>query len=103
MHQVNHTPFGLLLGELQGLLHPDAFERVRVLMTSWAGQQINVPARRRWLIDAAQLAAERMLRQGVPTPVIRDRLVALGVSRATAYRIVQARRRAIEEVAHGDA
>jgi hypothetical protein len=84
----NPTPFGLLLGELQGLLHPDAFDRVRVLMSSWAGQQINVPAPRRWLIDAAQLAASRMLAQGVPTPVIRERLISMGVSRATAYNVI---------------
>lgn len=89
-------PFDLLLGELSGQLPPGHLERVRVVLQSWAGQQLRVPASRRWLIDTAQHAAHRMLAQGVAAPVMRDRLISLGVSRATAYNLIGRARKAVQ-------
>jgi hypothetical protein len=91
--------FELLLGELQGCgLSPEQFERVRAVFTSWGGQQVNVPARRRWLMADALQAARRMLSAGVSAPAMRDRLIGMGLGRSNAYQIIA---RAREEVDRG--
>jgi hypothetical protein len=59
------------MGELRAMLHETHFERVQVLLSSWAGQQINVPASVRWRVEAAQMAAQRMHAQGLPSAVHR--------------------------------
>jgi len=91
------TAFNLLLGELGGVLDPAAMERARVVFAGWAGQEVYVPAPREWLAEAAEAAARRMLASRTDVPLVRDRLMGMGITRSSAYRII---RRVSKEVHH---
>jgi hypothetical protein len=80
--------FDLLMRDLQALLSPSQVEQVHAMLASWAGQAIYVPHIRRWQKLRARALAAKMVSDGLPPPVVRDRLIEVGICRASAYRLI---------------
>lgn len=85
------TAFDLLLDELQRScgLTPAQCDRMRPVFASWSRQTLRMPSSARWLREAARDAAARMLVTGEPVPIIRDRIMSMGVPYSTAYLLIR--------------
>lgn len=83
------TAFGLLLGELSGILPQAQLEQVRAVFAGWAGQRIDIPTRRTLLAQDAEQAARAALSAGATRPQVIERLKGMGLRRATAYKLAQ--------------
>ncbi len=90
------NPFNLLLGELSAVLDADCIVRVNTVLSSWAGCTVRIPPAKSFIVRDAEHAARRMLASGTPKDVARDRLMSMGVSRATAYTVLRRVRQAAQ-------
>lgn len=81
------TAFEILLSELERScgLSQDQLNRVRDIFRSWQGQRVYVRGPKASIAEDARKAARRMIAERQSRPVIRDRLMAMGVSRRRAY------------------
>lgn len=78
------TAFGLLLGELSGILPAAQLEQVRAVFAGWAGQRIDIPTRRVLLVQDAERSARAALSSGAARAQVVKRLQGMGLPRSTA-------------------
>lgn len=82
------TAFDLMLGELAGRLSPVALAQARAVFAGWAGQRIDIPTRRALRAQDAERAARDAIRSGASRLEAVQRIKGMGMSQATAYRVV---------------